>query len=457
MIEAFRALFAPKRGRDDAQQNEEQAKRRAEIDARAVDSTSAGGAFDGTGDTESAEKRDNGVARGGQGTSGAEPTGGADENPAEEATNTGKGKRKCVLCNRADARRTVSMFFVGALVFDMFDSVFDRYSRIKKKQIGRIDKNQTFRQGDGLCAACSALFEDCVRDRLDWKFEWIVDAARKLKILSAHVRDHLDGKLPRCHDVATLARWDHEDAGERDGVQVGLWWYDLNRSKCEERLKRLINFDEDSNNALQYLETCVLREDGCARRYTAHDARKLKIFSAHVRDHLDGKLPRANDVATLARWDHEDAGERDGVPVGWWWYSLNHSTDKERLKRLRKFDEDSKHALEYLETCVLREDGSMYTAHDARKLTIFSAHVRDHLDGKLPRQKDVATLARWDHEDAGERDGVLVGKWWNELNHPKCEDRLKRLRNFDEDSKHALEYLETCEPRKAKKQGRKAK
>ncbi|CAL53268.1 Helicase, C-terminal [Ostreococcus tauri] len=55
MIEAFRALFAPKRRRDDAQQNEEQAKRRAEIGARAVDSTSAGGAFDGTGDTESAE------------------------------------------------------------------------------------------------------------------------------------------------------------------------------------------------------------------------------------------------------------------------------------------------------------------------------------------------------------------------------------------------------------------
>ncbi|CAL51398.1 unnamed product [Ostreococcus tauri] len=355
MIEAIRALFAPKRGRDDAQQGEEQAKRRAEIGARAVDSTSAGGAFDGTGDTESAEKRDNGVARGGQGTSGAEPTGGADENPAEEATNTGKGKRKCVLCNRADACRTVNMFFVGALVIDVFQPIFNRYSRIKKKQIGTIDKNQTFRQGDGLCAACSALFEDCVRRWLDWKFELIVDAARKLKIFSAHVRDHLDGKLPRKNDVATLARWDHDDDGERDGVPVGDWWYNLNRSLGQERLKRLRKFDEDSNNALQYLETCVLREDGYAYMNTAHDARKLKIFSAHVRDHLDGKLPRKNDVATLARWDHEDDGERDGVPVGQFWYNLNRSTDKERLKRLRKFDEDSKHALEYLETCEPRK------------------------------------------------------------------------------------------------------
>ena len=223
MFESLRAFFAPKRRRDDAQQDEEQAKRRAEIGARAVDSTSAGGAFDGAGDTEFAEKRDNGVARGGQGTSGAEPTGGADENPAEEATNTGKGKRKCVLCNCADARRTVGHFFVGALVIDVFQPIFNRYSRIKKKRIGTIDKNQTFRQGDGLCGACSALFEDCVRCWLDWKVEFIVDAARKLKILSAHVRDHMDGKLPRKDDVATLARWDHEDAGgkrRRSGGKV---------------------------------------------------------------------------------------------------------------------------------------------------------------------------------------------------------------------------------------------
>ncbi|CEG02199.1 unnamed product [Ostreococcus tauri] len=198
--------------------------------------------------------------------------------------------------------------------------------------------------------------------------------------------------------------------------------------------------------------------DGRACRYTAHDARKLKIFSAHVRDHLDGKLPRFRDVATLARWDHEDAGERDGVPVGLWWNELNNSKCEERLKRLRNVDADSKHALEYLETCVFREDGHayMYTAHAARKLKIFSAHVRDHLDGKLPRANDVATLARWDHEDDGERE-VQVGQFWYKLNHSTGQERLKRLRKFDEDSKHALEYLETCELRKFKARGRNAK
>ena len=144
MFESLRAFFAPKRRRDDAQQDEEQAKRRAEIGARAVDSTSAGGAFDGAGDTEFAEKRDNGVARGGQGTSGAEPTGGADENPAEEATNTGKGKRKCVLCNCADARRTVGHFFVGALVIDVFQPIFNRYSRIKRSESVQLIKIRHF-------------------------------------------------------------------------------------------------------------------------------------------------------------------------------------------------------------------------------------------------------------------------------------------------------------------------
>ena len=206
------------------------------------------------------------------------------------------------------------------------------------------------------CEACPALFEDCVRAWPDWKFELIVDAARKLKILSAHVRDHLDGKLPRANDVATLARWDHEDAGERDGVQVGKFWYDLNHSTDKERLKRLRKFDDASKHALEYLETCVFREDGYAYMNTAHDARKLKIFSAHVRDHLDGKLPRLRDVATLARWDHEDDGERDGVPVGLWWYDLNRSKCEDRLKRLRNFDEDSNNALEYLERCEPRKD-----------------------------------------------------------------------------------------------------
>ena len=202
------------------------------------------------------------------------------------------------------------------------------------------------------------------------------------------------------------------------------------------------------------------RVDRSRATTTTSVGRKLKILSAHVRDHLDGKLPRCHDVATLARWDHEDAGERDGVPVGQFWYRLNHSTDKERLKRLRKFDDASKHALEYLETCVFREDGCAcrFTAHDARKLKIFSAHVRDHLDGKLPRKKDVATLARWDHEDAGERDGVQVGKWWYNLTRDiRFQERLKRSRNFDDASNNALEYLETCEPRKTKARGRKAK
>ena len=88
---------------------------------------------------------------------------------------------------------------------------------------------------------------------------------------------------------------------------------------------------------------------------------------------------------------------------------------------------------------------------------IFSAHVRDHLDGKLPRANDVATLARWDHDDDGERDGVQVGQFWYELSHSKFEERLHRLRNFDDASNNALEYLETCEPRKTKARGRKAK
>jgi len=193
---------------------------------------------------------------------------------------------------------------------------------------------------------------------------------------------------------------------------------------------------------------------------TTNDARKIKIFSAHVRDKLKGKLPRdSGDVATLARWDHENAGEREGVPIGRFWHELTSSRSKDRLERLRNFDDASAKELEFLESCVFREDvrgcqnTARHAANDARKIKILSAHVRDKLRGKLPRVKDVATLARWDHENAAERGGVQIGRFWNWIHRSK--ERLTHVQNYDDDSKNALEYLETCEPRKAERPCRK--
>jgi len=192
---------------------------------------------------------------------------------------------------------------------------------------------------------------------------------------------------------------------------------------------------------------------------TTHDARKIKIFSAHVRDTLNSKLPYKGDIATLARWDHENAGEREGVRIGDFWYELTYSKNKERRERLRTFDDASAKELEFLERCVFRKNlrGCQNTAtaeaNDARKINILSAHVRDKLKGKLPRVWDVATLARWDHENAAERDGVRIGRFWNRIHRSK--ERLTHVQNYDDDSKNALEYLETCEPRKAERPCRK--
>jgi hypothetical protein len=190
---------------------------------------------------------------------------------------------------------------------------------------------------------------------------------------------------------------------------------------------------------------------------TTHDARKLQILSAHVRDKLKGKLPRVGDMATLARWDHENAEERDGVPIGKFWHELTSSRTTERRARLKTFDDASAKELEFLERCVYREDllGCQNIpradADNARKIKILSAHVRDKLNGKLPRVKDVATLARWDHENAEEKDGVPIGDFWNRIHRSK--ERLTHVQNYDDASKNALEYLETCEPRKAERPG----
>ena len=267
-------IFAPKRRRDAAQHDEEQGKgdakrRRAARGARAADLTTAhaeSGAFDGA-DAECAEKRmpSMRVARGDQGTSGVEPTGDVDENSAAAATMattmaTTMDKKKCVLCKRATVRHTVSNFFVGTLLNDILGTVFNRYSRAKRKRIGTIDPAQKFCQGDGLCRTCASVCEDCVRDRDEARFDSTVNNARKLQILSVHVRDHLDGKVPRQNDVATLARWDDEDAREREDVPVGKFWYDLTHSTDKERLQRLSVFDDASKNALEYLATCEPRK-----------------------------------------------------------------------------------------------------------------------------------------------------------------------------------------------------
>jgi hypothetical protein len=301
------------------------------------------------------------VAREGQGTIGAESTGGVDENRVvPTATTKDKKKRKtktskCVLCKYAVAQRTVSEFFVGLLLTDVFGPVFNRFTRTKRKRIGTIDPNQKFCEGDRLCVMCASICGDCVRDRDEWKFEWTSEQARKLKVFHAHVVQKCEGKLPRRRDLATIARWNNENDEERDGVPIGKWWSDLNRPEAAERLERLKDFDDASKNALAYLATCAFREHVSTCLHTVNDVRKLKVFHAHVVQKCEGKLPRSSDLATIARWNNENDEERDGVPIGEWWYHLNRPKSAERLERMKNFDDASKNALAYLATCAFRE------------------------------------------------------------------------------------------------------
>jgi len=129
-------------------------------------------------------------------------------------------------------------------------------------------------------------------------------------------------------------------------------------------LERLTNFDDASKNALAYLATCALREDRSL--HTVHDVRKLAIFRDYIVQKCKGKLPRKEDLATIARWNDENAEERDGVPIGEWWYNLNRPKVAERLERLKNFDDASKNALAYLATCALREHGNRKPVRKAK-------------------------------------------------------------------------------------------
>ena len=85
--------------------------------------------------------------------------------------------------------------------------------------------------------------------------------SRRVRIFASYVRETCRGQLPRFHDVAALAGWEHEDA-DMAQVQVGQWWYNFSSANKGERKKRVAESapDEATKKALQYLAQCPMRD-----------------------------------------------------------------------------------------------------------------------------------------------------------------------------------------------------
>ena len=93
------------------------------------------------------------------------------------------------------------------------------------------------------------------------------------------------------------------------------------------------------------------------------------------------------------------------VKVGRWWRNFSIKNDGDRKKRVEESapDEATKKALRDLAQCKVRdkENARRDVKGDSRRVRIFAKYVLEKCDGLLPRDKDVAALAGWEHEDAG--------------------------------------------------------
>jgi len=201
----------------------------------------------------------------------------------------------------------------------------------------------------------------------------------------------------------------------------------------------------------------VVRDRG-ARVYEnrKEDARKVVIFATHVLEKCGGELPRKDDVAALAGWEHEDA-DMAQVAVGRWWYEFFMMNDGARKKRVEESarDEATKKALRDLAQCKVRDHGKRDVKGDSRRVRILAKYVRDECGGELPPTREVAALAGWKHEDAVVAQ-VAVGRWWYKFSSANKGDRKKRVETLarlarDEETQKALRYLAQCKVRDSKR------
>ena len=183
--------------------------------------------------------------------------------------------------------------------------------------------------------------------------------SRRVRIFATYVLEEFDGQLPRFHDVAALAGWEHEDA-DMAQVAVGHWWYHFSSKNGGERKKLVAESapDEATQKALRDLAQCEVRYNSNCD--VEGDSRRVRILAKYVREELDGQLPGKNDRANLAGWAHEDAVVAQ-VRVGRWWYDFSSMNDGARKKRVVKLardarDVETQDALQYLAQCPVRDD-----------------------------------------------------------------------------------------------------
>jgi len=130
----------------------------------------------------------------------------------------------------------------------------------RKKRVEESARDEATQQALQYLAQCKVRYEE--NARCDVKGD-----SRRVRIFAKYVREELDGQLPRDADRANLAGWAHEDAGVAQ-ARVGQWWYNFSIKNDGDRQKRVAASarDEATQEALQYLAQCPVRDDKRLKR-----------------------------------------------------------------------------------------------------------------------------------------------------------------------------------------------
>jgi hypothetical protein len=292
----------------------------------------------------------------------------------------------------------------------------------------------------------AALVADLLtREKPDEQAVW--DASRIALLLEFMDKD-CDGQLPKWYVKYTLPGWNgpREEAAI---IHARLWIYVVihgcRRSGSPTRLEAVAALGHEEAALVADLLTREKQYHGNCD--VEGDSRRVRIFAAYVRKN---GMPRVDDSAALADWEHEGAVVAQ-VKVGRWWSVFSSRNDGARKKRVEVLarDEATQEALQYLAQCEKRHSGRFGVAGDSRRVRIFAAYVRKN---GMPTFRASVALADWEHEGADVAQ-VKVGRWWRNFSRHNGGERKKRVAESapDEATQEALQYLAQCEKRDSKR------
>jgi len=161
-------------------------------------------------------------------------------------------KHVAALAGWAHADAVVAQVQVGTWWYN-FSRQYDGARKKRVETLARLARDEETQKALQYLAQCK------VRDHGNRD---VKGDSRRVRIFAKYVREKYGGQLPRKGDVAALAGWAHEDAVVAQ-VQVGTWWHNFCMSDGGERKKLVAESapDEETQEALQYLAQCPVRDD----------------------------------------------------------------------------------------------------------------------------------------------------------------------------------------------------